>query len=181
MSRFSVVRNVVKNIARNVVRNGAGFALVLLFASPLGPVVAEEINPPLDVETILNTPSEKTEYVDEHRCIQSRLIRKIEVLDDRHVVFQLARDRYFLVQFDHRCPAMRPTSTIAYESNGSRVCALDRIRPLNGWGGGIPCQIPGFQEINEDQMSLLRDTLSGRRNPERPAVESPPSVEVESG
>lgn len=140
--------------------------MALLLALAPGLSVAEEVEP-LDVETILNTTSEKSDYVDERRCIQSQRIREVEALDDRHLVFRMSRDQYYLVQFDRRCPTMNRHSTIAYESSGTRVCALDLIHPLNGFGrvGGpfmISCQIPGFQAIDPDQLSLLRDTLRGR-------------------
>ena len=148
-----------------VAGSGAGLAMALLLALLSGLSVAEEVEP-LDVETILNTTSEKSDYIDERRCIQSARIREIEVLDDRHLVFRMSRDQYYLVQFDRRCPTMNRYSTIAYESTGTRVCALDSIHPLNGVGRGgsfmISCQIPGFQGIDPDQLSLLRDTLSGR-------------------
>ena len=119
------------------------------------------------METILNTTSEKSAYIDERRCIQSARIREVEVLDDRHLIFRMSRDQYYLVQFDRRCPTMNRYSTIAYESSGSRVCALDSIHPINGFAGVggsfmISCQIPGFQAIDPAQLSLLRDTLSGR-------------------
>ena len=144
--------------------------MALPLALAVGLSVAEE-SAPLDVETILNTTSEKSDYVDERRCIRARLIKKIEVLDDKHVVFRLGRDEYYLVAFERGCATLNRNSTIGYDSDGSRVCALDSIHPLNGIAppGGvsasISCQIPGFQAISEEQLALLRDTLRGKRKP----------------
>jgi len=150
-------------------RKSAAIAMALPLALAVGLSLAEE-SAPLDVETILNTTSEKSDYVDERRCIRAGLIKKIEALDDKHVVFRLGRDEYYLVALERGCATLNRNSTIGYDSDGSRVCALDSIHPLNGFGRGgvsasISCQIPGFQAITEQQLALLRDTLRGKRKP----------------
>lgn len=143
--------------------------IALLFFCSTCAVWAAEESEPLDVATILATPADEDSYVDAPRCISSHRIRGIEVLDDRHVAFRMSRSKFYLVQFTHGCPTLRPTSRIAYDVRSHRVCALDAIRPLNGYGASaqpavISCRIPGFQEINKEQLALLRESLKRKRS-----------------
>ena len=142
--------------------------IALLFFCATSTAWAAEETEPLDVATILATPADEESYVDAPRCISSQRIRGVEVLDDRHVAFRMSRSKYFLVQFTHACPTLRLNSAIAYDVRNQRVCALDGLRPLNGYGisalpAVIVCRIPGFQEINKEQLALLRESLKGKR------------------
>ncbi len=149
---------------------------------------AAEETEPLDVDTILTTPADEESYVDAPRCISSQRIRGVEVLDDRHVAFRMSRSKYFLVQFTHACPTLRVNSAIAYDVRNQRVCALDGLRPLNGYGisaqPGFACPIPGFQEINKEQLALLRESLRGKRGKklvdDEPVSETAPEAAPDS-
>ncbi len=57
---------------------------------------------PLDLETILSTTAEKKDYVDVTKCISRHKIRQVKVLDEKHVSFQVGRDKYYLVQLAQR-------------------------------------------------------------------------------
>ena len=122
---------------------------------------------PLDLETILNTTAEKKDYVDVTKCISRHKIREVKVIDEKHVSFQVGRDKYYLVQLARRCPGLNRQSTVSYETSGQRVCTRDSIRGLNGVGAGAwmgpPCRIPGFQEVTREQLALIKDTLQNRR------------------
>ena len=126
---------------------------------------AEEV--PLDLETILNSSAEKDDYVEVTRCIPRHKIREVKVLDEKHVTFQVGRDKYYLVQMERRCPGLRRNSTVSFETGGTRVCTSDRIRSVIDMGLthrlGPACRIPGFQEITREQLVLIRDTLRNRR------------------
>ena len=61
-------------------------------------------------------------------------IRRINVLDDKHVVFEMSRDQFFLAQFERRCPGLRRNKTVMTEPTGNRLCRLDTIRALEEWG-----------------------------------------------
>ncbi|MCZ6458723.1 MAG: DUF6491 family protein [Gammaproteobacteria bacterium] len=157
---------------------------LLFFCGTATAWAAEEIKP-LDVDTILTTPADEESYVDAPRCISSQRIRSVEVLDDRHVAFRMSRSKFFLVQFTHACPTLRVNSAIAYDVRNHRVCALDGLRPLNGYGVSaqpavIACRIPGFQEINKEQLALLRESLKGKRGEKlidaEPVSESAPEA-----
>lgn len=136
----------------------------------------EVAEPALDVETILTTPSE-SEYTESERCLSTSRIRRTEVLDDRHIVFHMSRDRYYLVQFPHRCPTLDKNSALMYDVQGSRLCQLNRIRAVNGSGMsrsiGPVCVLPGFEEVSIEQVALIRESLEELRRKKRTGPTSP--------
>jgi hypothetical protein len=121
-----------------------------------------------EVEAILNEAPDPEGYGAMERCISVRSIRGSQVLDDRHVVFELPSKTYYLVQFRHTCHQLRRNSTITYEPRGSQLCRLDDIRAINLSSGpmGPPCSIPGFYEVTAEQVALLRETLKAERQAE---------------
>ncbi|MCZ6619772.1 MAG: hypothetical protein O7E57_16755, partial [Gammaproteobacteria bacterium] len=67
---------------------------------------------PLDLETILGTTAAKEDYVDVTKCISRHKIREVKVLDEKHLSFQVGRDKYYLVQLARRCPGLNRQSTV---------------------------------------------------------------------
>jgi hypothetical protein len=123
----------------------------------------EEIEFPPEIEELLTEASESEEYAGERvDCIQSRSIRDTKILDNRHIVFEMAGNTYYLIQFKHRCPQLRRTSTLVYETRANRLCRLDFIKAANSFrvgDVGPPCSIPGFIPITVEQIALLDETL----------------------
>lgn len=128
-----------------------------------------------EVEAILNEAPEQAEYGEMERCIQVRSIRSSDVLDDRHVVFELSSNRYYLVQFQHQCHQLRRNVTIAYEPRGSQLCRLDSLHAVNGMRPGTlgpPCSIPGFHPVTAEQVALLKEALKAERKAEMDAYKA---------
>jgi len=133
-----------------------------------GSAIAEQqAEEPLDLDAILGTTAGKEEYVEVTKCILRHKIRRVEVLDEKHVAFKVGRDKYYLVQLEKRCPGLNRQSTLIYETSSNRLCTRDSIRGRNGVGTaawtGPRCRIPSFQEITEDQLALIKDTLYNKR------------------
>jgi hypothetical protein len=122
-----------------------------------------EADPELTLEEILNQDPQKEDYVKERNCISAHRIRNVKVLDEHHVVFNMRRDKRYLVQFKHRCFGLKPNQPISYEVNGSQVCKFDSIQGLENFAGrlqaGQRCRISGFQSISEEQVVVLKETL----------------------
>lgn len=127
----------------------------------------EQIEFPPEIEALLNQASAAEEYGGEQeKCIQSRSIRDTRILDDRHIVFEMPGETYYLIQFKHRCPQLRRNSALIYESRANRLCRLDFIKAANGFHTGDvgpPCSIPGFIPITAEQVALLDDALQAAR------------------
>ena len=126
-----------------------------------------DIKPELTLEEILNQDPQKEDYVEERNCISAHRIRNVKVLDDHHVVFNMRRNKRYLVQFKHRCFGLKPNKPISYEVNSSQVCKSDSIQSLETFAGrlqpGQRCRIPGFQSISEEQVTVLKETLKNNR------------------
>ena len=119
-----------------------------------------------EVEAILKETSEPDAYTKTERCISSRLIRRTQILDDRHVVFELTSNRYYLVQFKYRCPRLQPNAVLVYETRNDQLCRLDQVRAANSISNrdlGPPCSIPGFLPVRPEQIALLKESLKATR------------------
>ncbi len=153
-------------------------AAACLFAVMLAwqPLAAQEVvgaqEIPPEVADILENPSSQDDYHKSVRCIPTARIRSAKALDDQHVVFELGRRQYYLVQLPRRCPGMKAGRPVAYKTTtGSSLCRLDTIHGLLDFGVGDSrlgpsCVIPTFQEISVEQLDLLRETArnSSARN-----------------
>ncbi|XOV84769.1 MAG: DUF6491 family protein [bacterium] len=144
----------------------------------------------LSVEEILNRDPTQSDYVDAPRCINTTRIRDMQVIDEQHIVLRVARNEYYLVRFDHRCPGLRRGRPVIYEpGSGSQLCVMDGIRATydSGLGGispGMRCSIPGFESVTKEQVALLKDTLQSKRRGSEPVAPAPqpdadPQADVE--
>lgn len=120
--------------------------------------------PPLD-ELLERDSADPDEYTE--RCLTTRRIRNHRVLDAQHLVFEMRGGEHFLVQFPRRCFGLRRGDPISYRSNAGKLCSLDSIRPLEfrgrGLEPGMPCHIPKFQRVTEEQIDYLVAALKASR------------------
>jgi hypothetical protein len=135
-------------------------------------LVRGEETPP-EIEEILTREPESADYVEEQRCLSRSRIRRVEALGDHHVVFEMSRREYYLVEFKQRCPMLRKGAALSYETNGMRVCAHDYVRAImhEGFGRnslGPPCPIPSFQPVAREQIELLKIEIA---NPKKKDAE----------
>ena len=123
----------------------------------------------IDVETILSTPLDPSEYQDAERCISSRGYRRIEVLDEFNVLF-VGRRRTWLNRLRMRCAGLEPDMIIYVSQASSRVCTHDHFRGAHRGGFGIPtpmCVLGDFERIDEGQVEGLRDAIVSERKAAR--------------
>jgi hypothetical protein len=106
--------------------------------------------------------------IEGQRCLPSRRIRSVDVLDSRTLVFELTRDNHYLVRLKHRCFGLRRDTPISYEIHGSQFCSLDGFRALERWSldqlvPGPRCSIPTFIPVTETELALVEDRLDADR------------------
>lgn len=162
---------------------GASCLLLGLFYAPLGladnaaesgpepeskpATVAKERTPLPSLDELLERESVDPDTYTE-RCLTTRRIRSHQVLDSQHLVFEMRGGEHFLVQFPRRCFGLRRGDPISYSTSSGQLCKLDDIRPLErrgrGLEPGIPCYIPNFQRVTEEQLDYLATALKERRN-----------------
>ena len=102
------------------------------------------------------------------RCLPSRRIRGVDVLDNQTVVFDMGRKDNYLVRFKRQCFGLRRDSAISYEIHGGRLCRLDGIRSLEHWGinrlvPGPRCSIPAFIKVSEAELELVEAKVDAAR------------------
>ena len=182
---------IVKSTSSFVMRTGPKLLVVLISSLWVSPVAMAEVNanangqgesritsddaavdngeadPELTLEEILNQDPQKEDYVEERNCISAHRIRNVKVLDEHHVIFNMRRNKRYLVQFKHRCFGLKPNQPVSYEVNSSQVCKFDSIQGLENFAGrlqaGQRCRISGFQSISEEQVAVLKETLKNDR------------------
>ncbi len=123
----------------------------------------------IDVETILSTPLDPSEYQEATRCISSRDYRRIEVLDEFNVLF-VGRRQTWLNRLRTRCSGLEPDMIIYVNQGGSRVCTHDHFRAVERGGFGIPtpmCVLGDFERIDEGQVEGLRGAIVSEREAAR--------------
>ena len=116
------------------------------------------------ISTILAGDANAPEMQGE-QCLPSRRIRSVDVLDGRTLIFDLGRDRNYLVRLNRQCFGLRRNTPISYEITGGRLCRLDGIRALENWGvnrlvPGPRCSIPSFIAINDIERSVVEDRIA---------------------
>lgn len=116
------------------------------------------------IRTILAGDASAPEMQGE-QCLPTRRIRGVDVLDGRTLIFDLGRDRNYLVRLNRQCFGLRRNTPISYEITGGRLCRLDGIRALENWGvnrlvPGPRCSIPSFIAINDIERSVVEDRIA---------------------
>ena len=119
------------------------------------------------VSTILSSDANAPEIQGE-QCLPARRIRGVDVLDGQTLIFDMGRDRNYLVRLNRQCFGLRRNTPISYEITGGRLCRLDGIRALENWGlnrlvPGPRCAIPSFIAISEIERTLVEDRVSAEK------------------
>lgn len=115
----------------------------------------------LDVEAILTETSPASEYSRSFNCIRSTSYRKIEMLDEHHLLFT-GRRAAWLNRLRHRC-RLHGDVVFVLEPSSSRLCDMDRVRGhdrfgISGWRG--TCVLGEFQQIDPQQAAALKEAVA---------------------
>lgn len=144
---------------------GAGLA-VLIVAAPIATLQADEE----DAED------------DSKRCLNARSIRRTEVIDDNHIVFEIQGRRLFLNVLPRSCKGLSQDRRFSYEISTRSLCARDKIRVLREAGNtvyeGKSCSLGRFEPVTVEE--LVDFERSRQQLPARQAVESAEVEEVVS-
>lgn len=101
-----------------------------------------------------------TEYADSRRCLSPLQYNRVEVLDERHLLFS-GRNDVWLNTLRSRCPGLRRHDTLLFERRGNRLCSLDRaevMRRFLFWERTGPvCSLGEFHQLTEGQAELIRE------------------------
>jgi len=157
------------------------FAVVFLCgcaASPIPDGQREFAQARVD-EILSQEPPNPTEYGETKRCLSDTEYRGLRILDDRHILFEGRRGKYWINTLAYRCPDLRFGDTLIMRRfSGMRMCATDRFNVADWfnwpwyrrwpwdwwstWNTGTTCVLGQFQPVTEDQVTEIRAVLEHR-------------------
>lgn len=124
----------------------------------------------------------EAEVVDEKalRCINTRLIRRTEILDDLNIIFYVSGQKAYRNFLPRRCSGLAREKRFSYRTSGNRLCDLDTITVLRdgafGLDQGVTCPLGSFHPITREDADALLDPTANE--PEARPIELPPPQEI---
>jgi hypothetical protein len=103
-----------------------------------------------------------TEYAATQRCLSTFEYDRVEVLDERHLLFRNAPGNdVWLNILRSRCPGLHRNDTLLFEKSGSRLCSLDRAEVIDRFlfwrRTGPVCALGEFHQLTDAQAALIRE------------------------
>ena len=116
----------------------------------------------ITVEAILANPLDDDAYAKSSRCLSPARYRRIEIMNDRVIVFHGRNDDVWVNYLSKRCLGLRPDMILTVERHGMRLCARDRFRGTprtRGGMGSMPCFLDDFHLVPADSVGAIRDAI----------------------
>ena len=118
----------------------------------------------IEVQEILNTALDDEDYGESRRCIWSNRYDKIEMIDERRVIFYGGRKKAWLNHWKHgdQCAGkLYSQYRIGVEQRSRQVCEHDRIFFIDMNMGmrrvGPKCVLGKFEPITREQADYIKD------------------------
>jgi len=125
-------------------------------------------------EDILKGNAPPIDYSQATKCLQSENIERTEPLNDQYIVFHLRGEQTWIAQMRGRCPGLGPNAKLVFEKDSPRICEWDSVRVVydNGLGNGVTfgprCNLPKFEPVSEQQVTMLKEAIvSARKSPKK--------------
>jgi len=119
---------------------------------------------------------EEEAKLDTRRCIPTRLVRRVRVLDDRNVLIYMGPNRIFHNVLEKNCPGLRRVGSFSYTSNSGRLCEGDGIAATAGAFGNVQptpgCTLGVHTRISRERADAMREFVE--RGPVIEAAPVPP-------
>ncbi len=129
--------------------------------------------------TLFGAPdAELEDEWDTVRCINSRVVRGTDVIDDRNIVFRMSGSKIYLNTLRSACKGLSRERRFSYVVHTRSLCSRDHIRILEDSGFGLRegrvCRLGRFRLVTEEDLEFW--IRSQRKEPE-PEPVAPPSIE----
>jgi len=167
------------NAVRSIVFT-ACTAVLLCAACAVSPE-AEERRQATEAEIahILSIELDPAEYGETRRCLADNEYRSFRALDDRRILFEGRRDRYWINTLRSSCRDLRYGDVLVVRKfSGTRLCDTDTFEVAewfdfpwyrrwpwswgNNWGTGMRCSLGKFQPVTEAQVEAIEAALEAR-------------------
>ena len=121
-----------------------------------------------ELEAILANPLGNAAYVNESRCIAGAGYGNVEIVDDRNLIFEGRRGKFWWNRLRQRCLGLHRSMRLTMERRSWRFCARDRFRGVGRSSTELPstiCELGNFVELDPESSELLRRAIeASRRN-----------------
>ena len=124
---------------------------------------------------------EVDEVVDDEgveKCINTRILRRTEVIDDQHILFYLSGTKVYLNILPGVCSGLSRERRFSYTTTARNLCRFDSIRVLSDVGGtihqGRSCRLGYFHLTSREEIEAAQ-----QRKSEPPPIKPPEGADVE--
>lgn len=101
------------------------------------------------------------------QCIRLSNIRRITILDNSHLVFQMNGGERYLNTLPYTCPGLAMNQTIMYRTSLDRLCDVDVITVLESLGQGYSprasCGLGSFKPVTDKELNDLKTQPEGKK------------------
>jgi len=101
------------------------------------------------------------------RCLSTRGIRRLKIIDDRNVLIYQNTGKVFHNVLRYNCNGLKRVGSFSYNSSDGNLCEGDGIAAINGaWDDVRPmptCWMGIHREISREEAKALQD--GGKRGP----------------
>lgn len=100
-------------------------------------------------------------------CFNVSRIHNTEVLDNQHILFEIAGGEKYLNTLPQRCGGLNTTSALSYRESIHKLCDLDIVTALESIGGeytaGPSCGLGPFSPISDEELNTLRQQINAEQ------------------
>ena len=112
------------------------------------------------------------------KCINTRILRRTEVIDDQHILFYLSGTKVYLNILTSVCSGLSRERRFSYTTTVRNLCRFDSIRILSDVGGtihqGRSCRLGYFHLTSKEEIEAAKE-----RKFEPPPIKLPEGADVE--
>ncbi|MBW2941717.1 DUF6491 family protein [Zhongshania aquimaris] len=94
------------------------------------------------------------------RCVNLRRIEKMDVVDNRSILFYMKGKQIYLNDLPYNCNGLTRHKTVMYRTSLSELCNVDIITVLNSIGSGFlpgpSCGLGQFYPISKENAEKIK-------------------------
>lgn len=120
------------------------------------------------VEQLLSELPDRESWGASERCLRTWEYRRVEILDNKHLLFYGAHGKVWLNRLRQRCVGLRPSATLRFDLHSGQVCNLDSVTAIEPrlwfWDRvSGTCSLGSFEPLPLAQAELLKDQMRRQR------------------
>jgi hypothetical protein len=101
-------------------------------------------------------------------CLDLVRIKDTDIIDNRHIVFELTGGKRYLNTLPHACPGLGRNDPYLLRTSGHQICDLDIITILHsigfGYTPGASCGLGPFEPVTEAQIEMLETAAKAKKD-----------------